>query len=424
VVVVGAGFGGLSVVRALRGSSCRILLFDRQNHHLFQPLLYQVATAALSPADIAQPVRRVLRGQKNVRVFLGDVTEVDLHRRFVRVGGEEVQYDWLVLASGVTHTYFGHDDWAPRAPGLKTIDDALEIRRRILLAFEEAEMEEDPDAQRAKLTFVIVGGGPTGVEMAGALREIAARTIPRDFHRVDTSTARIILLEGQDRVLPGMSPRASRRAREQLEGMGVELRLGALVTHVDPGAVFIGEERVRAANIIWAAGVQGSALGQTLGTELDSQGRVKVEMDCSIPHHPEAFVVGDLAAITDPETGEEVPGVAQGALQMGRFVGRLIGDALSSGHPPEIRRPFHYLDKGTVATIGRARAVADIGELSFSGFPAWILWSTIHVLYLIGFRNRLVVMLNWAWQWLVQTRGARLITGSPGIRLERPVDLR
>jgi NADH dehydrogenase len=424
VVVVGAGFGGLSVVRALRDSPCELLLFDRQNHHLFQPLLYQVATAALSPADIAQPVRRVLRGQRNVRVFMGDVTGVDLSRRFIRIGEEQVHYDWLVLASGVTHTYFGHDDWTARAPGLKTIDDALEIRRRILLAFEEAEMEEDPEAQRAKLTFVIVGGGPTGVEMAGALREIAARTIPRDFRRVDTSTARIILLEGQDRVLPGMSPGASRRAQEHLEGMGVDVRLGALVTDVDQGAVFIGDERVRAANIIWAAGVQGSPLAQTLGTELDPQGRVKVEVDCSIPQHPEAFVVGDLAAITDPETEEEVPGVAQGALQMGRFVGRLIGDSLASGRPPEIRRPFHYVDKGTMATIGRARAVADIGELSFGGFPAWILWSTVHVLYLIGFRNRLMVMLNWAWQWLVQARGARLITGSPRIRLERRVDLR
>jgi NADH dehydrogenase len=423
VVVVGAGFGGLSAVRILRGAPCEILLFDKQNHHVFQPLLYQVATAALSPADIAQPIRRILRGQKNVAVFMGDVASVDLANRLVRVGGEKIHYDWLILASGVTHTYFGNDAWARKAPGLKTIDDALEVRRRILLAFEEAELEEDPEARRAKLTFVIVGGGPTGVEMAGALREIAAQTIPRDFRRVDTTTARVILLEGQERLLPGMSPAASRRAREQLERMGVEVRLGALADGMDKEAVYLGKERFPAANVVWAAGVQGSSLARSLGTELDRQGRVRVEADCSIPGHPEAFVIGDLASIRDPEIGREVPGVAQAAIQMGRFVGRLIRDHLRSGGPPRIRRPFHYVDKGTLATIGRSRAVADIRGMSFGGLPAWILWSTVHVLYLIGFRNRLMVMLNWAWQWLVQTRGARLITGSPRVRLKRPPDL-
>lgn len=423
LVVVGAGFGGLGLVRSLEGARCEILLFDRQNHHLFQPLLYQVATAALSPADIAQPVRQILRRQQNVTVVMGEVEEIDLQGRFVRIRRDRVHYDWLVLASGVTHTYFGHDGWARRAPGLKTIDDALEIRRRILLAFEEAEMEADPAAQRAKLTFVIVGGGPTGVELAGALREIAAKTILRDFRRVDTSTARIILLEGQGRLLPGMSEASSRKARAHLESMRVEVRLGALVTDLDDVAVHLGEDRVTAANVFWAAGVQGSPLAKTLGAELNEQGRVKVEADCSIPGFPEAFVIGDLAHLIDSETGKEVPGVAQGALQMGRFVGRIIEEGLAEGSLSTVRKPFHYVDKGTMATVGRARAVADVGDLNFGGFAAWILWSTIHVVYLIGFRNRLMVLLNWAWQWLMQARGARLITGSPRVSLKRPVDL-
>lgn len=423
VLVLGAGFGGLRVVRTLRNAPCRIFLVDRQNHHLFQPLLYQVATAALSPADIAQPIRRILRGQKNVQVVMGEATDVDLEARSVRVGEDDISYDWLVVATGATHHYFGNEEWARRAPGLKTIDDALEIRRRILLAFEEAEMEDDPEAQRAKLTFVIVGGGPTGVELAGALREIAARTIPADYRRVDTSTARIILMEGMDRLLPGMSGKASALALKQLEGMGVEVRLGTLVTNMDEVLVHLGEDRVSAANVIWAAGVKGSPLAQRLGVELDPQGRVPVEPDCSIPGHPQAFVVGDLAAMEDPKTGRPVPGVAQGAIQMGRFVGGIIQESLPRGEPPEIRRPFHYVDKGTMATIGRARAVADMGDLSLGGFSAWILWSTVHVLYLVGFRNRLMVMLNWAWQWLVHARGARLITGSPRMRLKKPVDL-
>jgi len=423
VVMVGGGFGGLAVTRALRNAPCQVLLFDRQNHHLFQPLLYQVATAALSPADIAQPIRSIFRRQDNVQVVLGEVESVDLARRFVLVGEDEVPYDWLVLAPGVTHAYFGNDHWARRAPGLKTIDDALEIRRRMLLAFEGAELEDDLEAREAKLTFVIVGGGPTGVELAGALREIAAQTIPRDFRRVDTSTARIILMEGQDRLLPGMSHRASARALRHLEGMGVEARLGAFVTDMDDATVAVGEERFPAANVIWAAGVQGSPLATSLGVELDRQGRVMVEPDCSVPGHPEVFVIGDLANLTDSGTGKPVPGVAQGALQMGRFVGGIIRDALAQGGPPAIRRPFHYVDKGTMATIGRARAVADIGELSFGGFFAWVLWSTVHVLYLVGFRNRLLVMVNWAWQWLIQARGARLITGNPRLRLTRQADL-
>jgi NADH:ubiquinone reductase (H+-translocating) len=423
VMVVGGGFGGLAVTRALRSAPCQVFLFDRQNHHLFQPLLYQVATAALSPADIAQPIRSIFRRQENVQVVLGEVEAVDLSRRVIRVGEDEVPYDWLVLAPGVTHAYFGNEHWATRAPGLKTVDDALEIRRRVLLAFEEAELEDDPEAREAKLTFGIVGGGPTGVELAGALREIAAQTIPRDFRRVDTSTARVILMEGQDRLLPGMSRRASARALRHLERMGVEVRLEAFVTNMDDATVTVGEERFPAANVIWAAGVQGSPLASSLGVELDRQGRVMVEPDCSVPTHPEVFVIGDLANLTDPGTGKPVPGVAQGALQMGRFVGGLIAEALAQGKPLDLRRPFHYVDKGTMATIGRARAVADIGELSFGGFFAWVLWSTVHVMYLVGFRNRLLVMVNWAWQWLIQARGARLITGNPRLRLTRKADL-
>jgi len=423
VVVVGAGFGGISVVRDLKAAGCRILLFDRQNHHLFQPLLYQVATAALSPADIAQPVRAMVRGQENVQVVMGEVTRVDTEARTVRVRDDDVPYDYLVLAAGATHTYFGHDEWEDRAPGLKTLDDALEIRRRVLLAFEEAELEDDPETRKAKLTFVIVGGGPTGVEMAGALREIAAKTIPEDFRRVDTSTARVVLLEGQDVLLPGMSSRASAAARKQLEEMGVEVRTKAFVTGMDDGAVLLGEERLPAENVIWAAGVQGARLAETLGVELDRQGRVRVEADCSLPGHPDVFVIGDLASLEDPETGRPVPGVAQGAIQMGRFVASVIRDALISGGPSEVRRPFHYVDKGVMATVGRARAVADIGDMTLKGFFAWLLWSTIHVLYLVGFRNRLMVMVNWAWQWLVHARGIRLITGSPSVRLTRPVDL-
>jgi NADH dehydrogenase len=363
----------------------------------------------------------MLRGQKNVQVVMGEVTKVDLQARTVLVRDDEVPFDWLVLAAGATHTYFGNDAWAQRAPGLKSLDDALEIRRRILLAFEEAELEDDPNARQAKLTFVIVGGGPTGVEMAGALREIAARTIPGDFRRVDTSTARVILLEGQDRLLPGMSPKAGESALRQLEEMGVEVRTGAMVTDVDDLAVILGDESVPAENVIWAAGVQGATVAQTLGTELDRQGRVKVEPDCSIPGHPRAFVIGDLAHLWDDEAGGLVPGVAQGALQMGRFVGELIQENLRTG-APKVRRPFHYVDKGTMATVGRARAVADIGDSTLSGFLAWLMWSTIHVLYLVGFRNRLLVMVNWAWQWLVHARGVRLITGSPDMRLKQPVD--
>jgi NADH dehydrogenase len=423
VVVIGAGFGGLSAVRGLRNAPCEIILVDRRNHHLFQPLLYQVATAALSPADVAAPIRSIVRRQRNVQVILGEATDLDLDAREVEVGSERIRYDWLVLAAGANHAYFGNRQWEERAPGLKTVEDALEIRRRALLAFEEAELEDDPAGREAKLTFVIVGGGPTGVEMAGALREIAAQTIPRDFRRVDTTTTRIILIEGQGRLLPAMSREAGAYALKALEAMGVEVRLNTVVTDMDEEHVHVGEDRVLAANVIWAAGVEGETVARTLGVELDQRGRVVVESDCSIPGHPEAFVIGDLAAQVDAKTGRPVPGVAQGAMQMGRFVAGVIRDSIQQGRPLPVRRPFSYGDKGDLATIGRARAVADIRNRTFTGFAAWLFWSLVHVFFLIGFRNKLLVMINWAWQWIVQARGARLITGFPEVRVKKRVDL-
>jgi NADH dehydrogenase len=425
--VVGAGFGGIRVALALKDADCDVVVVDRTNHHLFQPLLYQVATAALSPADIASPVRTVFRDQENVQVILGEVTEVQPERKRVLMGNDAVGYDWLVLAAGATHAYFGNDQWEAFAPGLKTIDDALEIRRRVLLAFEEAELEDDPDARRAKLTFVVVGAGPTGVEMAGALREIAAQTIPSDFRRVDTTTARIVLMEGADRVLPSMEPESSEQALAALRRMGVEVRLNTFVTDIQEHLVTVGEgdneEYVHAGNVIWAAGVKGSPIAGSLGAELDAAGRVRVGTDCAVPAHPEVFVIGDLASATSADTGEPVPGVAQGAIQMGDFVGGIIAQELKIGVEPELRPEFSYRDKGNLATIGRARAVADIWGRSFHGFIAWLLWSLVHVLFLIGFRNKILVMVNWAWQWLVQARGARLITGQGLPRVKQRLDL-
>lgn len=421
VVIVGAGFGGLNAARQLADAECDVLLLDRRNHHLFQPLLYQVATAALSPADIAAPIRAIVRKQKNTQVLLAEVTRVDLARRRIFAGNDEIPYDWLVLAAGAENAYFGNDEWAERAPGLKSIDDALEIRRRILMAFEEAELEEDEEERRAKLTFVVIGGGPTGVEMAGALREIAAMTIPQDFRRVDTTTARVYLLEGGPRLLPTMSEESSRESKDQLESLGVEVRLDTMVTDVDDRRVWVGDRSVPAANVIWAAGVRGSSLATSVdGVELDKQGRIPVEADCSIPGHRRVFVIGDLAAQTDARTGEPVPGVAQGAIQMGRFVGRIIAREVASPLQPPPRPAFTYRNKGEMATIGRARAVADIGGRNFSGWFAWLLWSLVHVSFLVGFRNKVLVMVHWAWQWVIQSRGARLITGGATPRVENP----
>jgi NADH dehydrogenase len=414
VVIVGGGFGGLYCARALQGVGTRITLLDRQNFHLFQPLLYQVATASLSPADVASPIRSILRGRPDVQVWLAEAVGVDLERRSVLLTDGAIGYDYLVLATGATHAYFGHDDWAAVAPGLKTIDDATELRRRFLLAFEAAEREADPEARRRLLTFVIVGAGPTGVELAGAMAEIARTVLREDFRHIDTSAARILLLEGADRVLPTYPPDLSEPARRQLERLGVEVRTGSVVTRVEPGQVWLGDEGVPAGNVFWAAGVAASPLGRTLGVATDRAGRVPVQPDCSIPGHPEVFVIGDLA-LQVQEDGRPVPGVAQGAMQMGRHVANMIRADLRG----EARRPFRYRDKGNLATIGRAAAVAEIGRLHLTGLVAWLVWVFVHIAYLIGFRNRLLVMVQWAWAYLTYQRGIRLITGQPHVDLEQ-----
>lgn len=413
VVILGGGFGGLYCAKALRRADVDITLVDKHNYHLFQPLLYQVATASLSPADVASPIRGILKRQKNVEVWLGEAVDVDPAARVVHLEDGRLGYDYLVVATGATHAYFGNDHWAERAPGLKTVDDALEIRRRFLLAFEAAEREADPDARRRLLTFVIVGAGPTGVELAGAMAEIAAESIPRDFRFINTASARIILLEGADRVLPPYPPGLSESARRQLERLGVDVRTRAMVTDIDDTGVHVGDEVIPAGNIFWAAGVAASPLGAALGAPLDAAGRVSVEDDCSVPDHPEIFVIGDLAHIE--QDGRTLPGVAQVAIQSGRHAARAIRADLAGRERPA----FRYNDKGSLATIGRNAAVADFDRLRFSGFSAWLLWVFIHIMYLIGFRNRVLVMIQWAWAWLTYARGIRLITGDPDMRLER-----
>lgn len=398
VVIVGAGFAGLNAAKALKGADVDVTIIDRRNFHLFQPLLYQVAMAALNPSDIAFPIRSVFRRQANVvLVLLGEVTDVDLDRRQLTLDGEAVEYDYLVVATGATHSYFGNDDWEPLAPGLKTVEDALTMRARVLKAFERA--EADPSDAERLLTFVVVGAGPTGVELAGALAEIAVHALGDEFDVVDPTTARVILVEGTDRVLPPYPESLSGSARHQLESLGVVVKTNALVSEIDEQGVTLSDgERIEAGTILWAAGVQASPLGEHLG-EVDRAGRVLVEPDLSLKDHPEVFVVGDLAAV------EGVPGVAPAAIQMGRHVGRLIRTGT--------RKPFEYQDKGSLATIGRARAVADMKGLRFGGFPAWFAWLAIHIWYLIGFRNRLWVLAGWAWNYLTFRRGARIITGVP-----------
>jgi NADH dehydrogenase len=413
VVIIGGGFGGLYCARALRSAPVSITLVDRSNFHLFQPLLYQVATASLSPGDIASPLRHVLRGQRNAEVWMAEAIDIDTAHRRVILSDGSLSYDYLVVATGVTHAYFGHDEWGRYAPGLKTVDDALELRRRFLLAFEAAEREADPAARQRLLTFVVVGGGPTGVELAGAMAEIARRVIPRDFRFIDTRTARILLLEGTARVLPTYPANLSEKARRQLERLGVEVRTGAMVTAIEPDFVRVGTEQIDAGNVFWAAGVLASPLGASLG-ELDRSGRVMVAPDLSLPGRPEVFVIGDLAHVKQGTS--QVPGVAQGAIQGGKHAARQIRRDIA-GKP---RAPFHYWDKGNLATIGRAAAVADLGRVQLSGFPAWFVWVFIHILYLIGFRNRLVVMIQWGWAYLMYQRGIRLITGGARPHMERP----
>jgi len=420
VVIVGAGFAGLYAAKQLARAKARVTVIDRRNHHLFQPLLYQVATASLSPANIAAPIRRVLRGQRNTSVLLGEVTGINPETRTLRLTDGALEYDTLVLATGATHSYFGHEEWERFAPGLKTVEDAVEIRRRFLLAFEAAEREQDADAKRAELTFVVVGAGPTGVELAGSMIEIARRAIPRDFRSVDTATARVILVEAGQRVLPAFSTELSERARRDLEALGVEVRLNTRVTDIDASGVMVGDARVPAGNVMWAAGVRASPLGASLGVPLDRAGRVIVGPDLAIPGHPEVFVLGDLACITDPATGHPVPGICPAAVQMGIYVGRLIAREAEShrrGVAPPPRDPFKYKNKGILATIGRNKAVAMLPHSSFGGFFAWLLWALVHVFFLIGYRNRVLVMLEWAWAYLIFDRGARLITGDSRLHL-------
>jgi NADH dehydrogenase len=406
VVIVGAGFAGLTAARALRGVRARVTVIDRRNHHLFQPLLYEVATAALSPGDISAPIRNVLRRQLNVEVVLGEVVGFDLAARRVRLAdGSEFPYDHLIVGTGATHSYFGRDDWAPLAPGLKTIEDAVEIRRRVLLAFERAEREPDPAERQALLTFVVVGGGPTGVELTGALAEIARHTLASDFRHIDPESARVVLIESLPHVLPPYAPSLQESARRQLTRLGVEVRTGARVTEIDADGVTAGGERIPSRTVLWGAGVAASRLGRALGAKVDRTGHVEVLPDLTLPGRPEVAVVGDLAAVRQAD-GSLVPGVAPAAIQEGRHAARNVRRALA-GAPPV---PFRYVDKGMLATIGRAAGVADIRGLRFSGLAAWVLWLCVHVFFLIGFRNRVAVLLQWAWSYVTWRRGARLIT--------------
>ncbi|HET8577709.1 MAG TPA: NAD(P)/FAD-dependent oxidoreductase [Methylomirabilota bacterium] len=406
VVIVGGGFGGLNAARTLSRRPVRVTLLDRRNYHLFQPLLYQVASAALSPADIATPLRSILRNARNVSVLLAEAEKVDLAGRRLVLDQGALGYDALILAAGAGHSYFGHDDWELLAPGLKTLEDALEIRRRVLLAFEAAEREPDGAERRALLTFVIVGAGPTGVELAGALAEISRETIARDFRVIDPTQARVILLEGGPRILPSFPEALSKRAEAALRGLGVEVRTDAKVTRITPDAVWVGGEQLRSRAVLWAAGVAASPLARSLGVPLDHAGRVVIEPDLSIPGHPEAFVIGDLATFTH-QTGEPLPGLAPVAIQQGRAAAENAWARLN-GQPT---RPFRYRDKGSMATIGRAKAVAVTGPLRLSGLVAWLAWVFVHIAYLIGFRNRFVVLFQWAWAYFTYQRGARLITG-------------
>ncbi|HWP47430.1 MAG TPA: NAD(P)/FAD-dependent oxidoreductase [Candidatus Limnocylindrales bacterium] len=406
VVIIGGGFGGLYAARELRRAPVRVTVIDRHNHHLFQPLLYEVATAALSPGEIAEPIRHILRRQHNTCVRLAEVIGIDVAARRVKLSNhEEIPYDYLIVATGATHSYFGHNEWAEIAPGLKTLEDAIEIRRRFLLAFEKAEWESDPKRRRALLTFVIIGGGPTGVELAGTMSEVARRMLVKDFKHLDADSIRVILLEGLPRVLPAYPENLSESAKKQLEKLGVEVRVNTRVTGIEPGAVLIGQERIETENIFWAAGVAASPLGATLGVPLDRNGRVEVKVDLSIENHPEVFVIGDLAAVTDAE-GKKVPGVAPAAIQMGRHAAKNIQADLK-GLP---RKPFIYKDRGKLATIGRAAAVADLGRFQFSGLFAWLAWLIVHIYFLIGFDNRLLVLFQWAWAYLGFNRSTRLIT--------------
>src|ERR1700688_129794 len=428
VVIVGAGFGGLNAAEKLAGAPVQITVIDQKNYHTFQPLLYQVATAGLSPGEIAAPIRSILSRHKNVEVLMAEVTGFDLDRRMVKTADQEIPYDSLLGAAGASHAYFGHEEWEPLAPGLKTIEDAIEIRRRVLLAFELAERRAAAGGGDEPLNFVVVGAGPTGVELAGTLAEICRHALAGDFHTIDPRRSRIHLLEGGPVVLPAYPADLSHSALEQLRHLGVEVSTSTMVTKIEPGVIYVGDTPMNAAVILWAAGVAASSLGKKLGVPTDRAGRVMVGPDLSIPNHPEVFVIGDLAALKDA-SGKLLPGVAPVAILEGRYVAKVIAGEVKSGapsfsrssreggdfdvsRPPASRPPFHYYDKGSLATIGRAAAVAQFGKIHISGFPAWLAWLFIHILFLIGFRNRLLVFIQWAWSYFTYERSARLITGS------------
>ena len=413
VVIIGAGFGGLTAAKTLARAAFDVTVIDQHNYHLFQPLLYQVATAGLSPADIASPIRSILRDQKNTTVVLARVSGIDVGQRHVCAETLRFAFDDLIVATGARHAYFGHPEWMPHAPGLKTIDDATYLRRRILLAFEKAETEPDPIERRRLLNFAIVGGGPTGVEMAGAVAELAKRALAMDFRSIDPRSARIFLVEAGPRLLPAFDLSLSEEARRSLQALGVDVRLGAGVSDCDADGVSIGAERIECRTIIWAAGVMASPAGEWLDAETDRAGRVKVAADLSVPRHPNIFVIGDAAQALDLD-GKLLAGVAPVAKQQGRYVAELL-IARARGRSTG---PFRYRDYGSLATIGRKRAVAQFGRLRLSGFAAWALWSVAHIYFLIGFRNRLLVAANWAWNYVTFQRGTRLITGLSGSRID------
>jgi NADH dehydrogenase len=407
VVIIGGGFGGLYAAKELANKPVSMILLDRTNHHLFQPLLYQVATAGLSPGDIAQPIRHILKHAENLEVVLANADRIDVAEKAVVCADRKVPYDYLIVAAGARHSYFGHDEWEQFAPGLKNLPDVLELRRRILFAFEAAEIAETAAERQNALTFVVVGAGPTGVEMAGAIAELAHKSLADDFHHVNPKDARIVLVDAAPRVLPAFTPGLSESARKQLEQLKVEVRTGVMVKDVGPDGVHVGDELIPARTIVWAAGNAASPLGKSLGVELDRAGRVKVNEDLTIPGHPEIFVIGDMAVFTY-QTGEPLPGVCPVAMQMGRHAARNIL-AAAEGRP---MLPFRYHDKGQMATIGRNRAIADLKVVRFGGFLAWLSWLFIHLIFLIGFRNQVFVFLQWAWAYLTYSKGARLIYGT------------
>ena len=407
VIIVGAGFGGLKVAKGLRKAPALVTVIDKTNYHLFQPLLYQVATAGLSPADIASPIRSVLRKQKNTEVLMDEVIGVDISKKTVQLHDRSMSYDYLVLATGARHSYFGHDEWEKYAPGLKSVEDATLIRRKILLAFEAAEIERNEQARSDLMTFVIVGGGPTGVEMAGSIGELARKSLTRDFRHINSKDAKVILLEAGDRILTAFPEHLAKKAQQSLERLGVEVRTGARVEDVNENGAIVNGSLLRSKTVIWAAGVTASHAGQWLKVETDRAGRVKVNGDLTVPGHPEIFVIGDTAA-AHTEDGKLLPGVAPVAMQQGRYVASVLKKRLSGDE--QASQPFFYFNKGNLATIGRSSAIADLGKIEIHGFIAWLIWLFVHITYIIGFRNRVLVMIQWAWAYVTFQRGARLIT--------------